>query len=393
MAGGCAFAALAQVDPERRDLVELGYNQALEGRTPISGYAFYYRNQPGFIETNVTLRLAVAPVYLDSEVAFLNALGHHTDLAFGVAGGGYADSYYEMRHGKYVREESFTGHAAEGSSSVYHLFNPSQQIPLNGVLRISSHSSFFERDSTDANFVLPDNYQALHVRTGLRWGGVEPVLAPSMAMELSAWYEGILRDQSDYYGYNSDRKLESSAQLFWARGLLVYSFCNSNQMASASVTAGTSINADRLSAYRLGGDLPLCSEFPLILPGYAYQEISAERFVALTLQYSIALDPAKRWSLAPIASVACVDYLPGFEQGDNVNSGVGLGIGYRSPSGIWTWRVEYGYGFEAERTHGRGAQSIGLLCQIDLGAYKSGKTYYDQSSPAKSRGLFRLLLP
>jgi hypothetical protein len=37
----------AQVDPVRRELVQLGYNQTLVGHAPLSGYAFYYRNQPG----------------------------------------------------------------------------------------------------------------------------------------------------------------------------------------------------------------------------------------------------------------------------------------------------------------------------------------------------------
>ena len=65
----------AQIDPVRRDLIQLGYNQALEGHTPFSGYAFYYHNQPDFLRTNLTLRLALAPTYLDSELGIAHALG------------------------------------------------------------------------------------------------------------------------------------------------------------------------------------------------------------------------------------------------------------------------------------------------------------------------------
>ena len=82
----------AQIDSEKRRLLQLGYNQPLQGRGPISGYAFFYWNQPNFLQTNLTLRLAVAPVYLDSELGIGHALGAHTDLALGLAGGGFADS-------------------------------------------------------------------------------------------------------------------------------------------------------------------------------------------------------------------------------------------------------------------------------------------------------------
>jgi len=147
--------ALAQIDTEPRRLIQFGYNQPLEGRGPLAGYAFYYWNQPNF-RTNVALRLAVAPVYLDSSVGLIGALGPGTDLAFGLAGGGYADSYSEIRQGKYLREESFLGHGAEASVSVYHLFNPGQRVPLMGVVRAAVHYSTYERDDVTArNFALP----------------------------------------------------------------------------------------------------------------------------------------------------------------------------------------------------------------------------------------------
>ena len=87
-----------QIDPARRELIQLGYNQAFEGRAPISGYAFYYNNAPYFHSTNLALRLAVAPVYLDSELGIRSVLGPNTDLGLGLAGGGFADTYSEIRH-------------------------------------------------------------------------------------------------------------------------------------------------------------------------------------------------------------------------------------------------------------------------------------------------------
>src|SRR5215510_7136400 len=86
----------AQVDPTRRELVQLGYNQPLEGKGPLAAYAFYYLNKPDFLHSsNLTLRLAVAPVYLDSEVGIRRAFGENTDVGLGLAGGGFADSCSE----------------------------------------------------------------------------------------------------------------------------------------------------------------------------------------------------------------------------------------------------------------------------------------------------------
>ena len=131
-----------------------------------------------------------------------------------------------------------------------------------------------------------------------------------------------------------------------------------------NVTAGTSVSPDRFSAYRLGSLLPLVSEFPLPLPGYYYQEISAQSFMVASGNYSMPIDKVGRWSLNGIASTAVVDYLPGLAQPGNWNSGLGGGILYNSPS--WRVLIGYGFGVDAIRSHGRGAQSVGISIQLDL---------------------------
>ena len=131
--------SFAQIDPVKRDLIQFGYNQAFEGHQPLAAYAYYYHNQPDFLRTNLTLRLAVAPVYLDSELGFLGALGPSTDLGIGLAGGGFGDNYNEIRGGQFYATESFEGDGAEMSASLYHLFNPGDLIPLNYILRGTAH--------------------------------------------------------------------------------------------------------------------------------------------------------------------------------------------------------------------------------------------------------------
>jgi hypothetical protein len=375
----------AQIDPVRRDLIQLGYNAAFEGRAPLAGYAFYYHNQPDFLETNLTFRLALAPVYLDSELGFVNGLGPNTDFAIGMAGGGFADGYNEIRGGTFLQNESFDGDDGEISASIYHLFNPGDEIPLTFVLRGTAHYSFFNSDDTTAtNFALPADHGDFSVRTGLRWGGVEPTLFPPLAMELSVWYEGHVRTDSGAYGFGGDRELKKQSHLFWAEAALAYTLPKSQQSFYVRLTAGTSVDADRFSAYRLGGFLPLIAEFPLSLPGYFYQEISARQFVLLNANYLLPLDEKKRWNVDVNVASALVDYLPGESQPGNWLSGVGGGILYHSRSDRWKIMLNYAYGIDAIRSHGRGANSVGLLVQFDLGRKHSRN--FNSTQPSQWRG-------
>ncbi len=187
-------SVFGQIDPEKRQLVQAGFNQPLIGKGPLSAYAFYYRNDPEFYRTNVTLRLAIAPVFVDSELGIAHALGENTDLGIGFAGGGFADSYSEVRDGALKNRESFTGHSGELSLSLYQLFNPGKQIPLYGILRVAGHRSIYETDSkTDDNFEIPQDRSTMNVRAGFRFGGKEPVMTPALGLELSAWNEGQFR--------------------------------------------------------------------------------------------------------------------------------------------------------------------------------------------------------
>jgi len=322
-----------------------------------------------------------------------HVLSPNTDLAIGLAGGGFADSYSEIRLGKLLKDESFTGHGGEGAVSLYHLINPDQPIPLNAILRGLVHYTAYERDDKTApGFTLPSDHASVHLRTGLRWGGREPLVLPTLAMELSAWYEGQYRIDAGRYGFNGDRELRDHSHLFWGRALLVYTMPELQHNFSVSLTAGTSLNADRFSAFRVGGALPLVSEFPLTLPGYYFQELSADRFVLLSSQYAVPLGPWKQWGFMLSAATAEIDYLRGLEQPGRWNSGVGGGLLFRSKSQAWNIVLGYSYGIDAIRSGGRGAHSVGILIQYDLEADRRGKKpFWDPwLNPNKWRGFDRL---
>jgi hypothetical protein len=379
------LVASAQIDPVKRDLVQFGYNQAFEGHAPLAAYAFFYHNEPDFFRTNLTLRLVVAPAYLDSELGFANGLGPNTDLGIGLAGGGFADSYNEIHGGTFYPSESFEGNGAEISSSLYHRFNPAEEIPLDFVLRGTAHYSDYNRNNDTApDFVLPNNHTDFSLRTGLRWGGVEPTLFPPLAMELSVWYEGHLRTDPGTYGFDNADQLESQSHLFWTEAAMAYTLTNSGQSFYVRLTAGTSVDADRFTAYRLGGFLPLIAEYPLSLPGYFYQEISARQFVLVNANYLVPLDHGKHFDLDLNASTAVVDYLPGEEQPGNSLTGLGAGILYRTPDDRLKLMLDYAYGIDAIRADGRGASSVGVLMQIDLG-YMHSKSF-SQPQPLLLRG-------
>src|SRR6185503_9093843 len=145
--------AWGQIDPDKRQLLHLGYNASFEGHAPIAGYAFYYLNRPEFLRDDLTLRIAVAPVYFDSELGLAHAIGPNTDIGLGMAGGGFADSYTEVRRGKYIPDESFDGHGGGASFSVYHRFNPTQRVPLFGIVRGGAYYvGYSSHDDTSSRF-------------------------------------------------------------------------------------------------------------------------------------------------------------------------------------------------------------------------------------------------
>jgi hypothetical protein len=106
--------------------------------------------------------------------------------------------------------------------------------------------------------------------------------------------------------------------------------------------------------------------------------------VLLNANYLFPLDKEKRWNINLNWSTAGVDYLPGEEQSGNWLSGVGGGIQYRTPDDRLKIMVTYAYGIDAIRDNHRGAHSIGLLMQIDLGKIRSKE--FNTTQPSNWRG-------
>src|SRR5512143_2054192 len=80
-----AATASAQPDPERRDLVQIGYGQPLGGHPPLAAYGYYYLSRPDFLRPGLGFRVVVAPTYLDAELGVKGAFGPTTDLSVGLS--------------------------------------------------------------------------------------------------------------------------------------------------------------------------------------------------------------------------------------------------------------------------------------------------------------------
>ena len=380
-----AVTAAAQADPEPRRLLQMGYSRPLEGRGPLSGYIYYYHNRV-YADKIRSLRLAVAPVYLDAEYGIRRGLGPSTDLGVGLAGGGFADGHTEIRGGRFLRGESFTGDGMRASLSAYRDFGDVGPAPLAGILRAEGRYAEFRRDAdTQPGFALPDAQTDFNARAGLRWGGVEPLIMPRLAAEISVWYEGRVRTQPGTYGYADDRRVEPHSHLFWSRALIVYNPTKAEHRFLAQIAGGTSRRPDRFSAFRLGGVLPQASEFPLSIPGYYYQEVSAKDFGLAGGSYFLPLSKDRTtWLASFTLATAVVSYAPGLEQGNKWHSGLGAGVHYATNA--WQALLEYGYGVNANRGHGNGAHSLGLRVQFDFRKSKTPLVL----PPKVDRGLERV---
>ena len=389
----------AQVDPEKRRLLQLGYDRPMSGAGPTGAYIFYYANEPHFLRENMTLRVALAPVYMDSELGFAH-VAPRTDAGLGLAGGGFADGYSEVRQGHYYREDSFNGHGGSVSGTLYPRLNPeSQMIPVNMVLRVSVNASVYSpTKNTAQGFVLPQDHFETRFRAGIRVGGEPPELMAPRAGELSLWYQGYQRDRHGAYGYHGDRFLEQHSHLFWTRFKVSYKLESGRQFRVAAEAGGSS-TPDRINAYRIGGLLPFASEFPLTLPGYYNGELTARRYGIFGFDYLVPLDDVKRWSAHGFGDAANVAYLRGLEQPDPWNEGAGVGVDYLSRGGILRTELNYAYGFNAMRAGGRGAHSVSFLAQLDLMAWRKHAAPEHPASkapPAKPEGLdwlFQLVRP
>jgi hypothetical protein len=361
-----AAPVLAQIDDQKRYLLEGGYEDGLGNPGPNSAYAFLYMNRPDIAGKGTALRMAVAPVYLDAELGVPGLLGGRTDAGFGFSGGGYAFSRKEVVRGDQRFGESFIGHGFGPSLALYpKLFNVGP-VPVSGVARISAMYRDYQAESgTDPNFVLPPDQWTAFARAGLRAGGQEPGLGRRPAIEVSFWAENRYREKPGRYGFNGDRSVARTANLYWARALFVLP-TGGGWKTSGGLGGGGGERLGRLAAYRLGGMLTQTAEFPLPLPGYFSQEIAAREYGHAWARVGVPLDEQRRWYANFLAAGASVTPIRGTDPGGVFHGGFSAGVEFCPEDAALHGELSYGYSPSALRGERRGGHALALTLEIDF---------------------------
>lgn len=361
-----AAPAKAQIDDAKRLFLSGGYEDAVGYPGPSAPYGFLYLNRPGAVGPGSAFRLALAPVYADAELGLPGIFGSRTDIGFGLSGGGYAFGHAQVDRGEEKPGESFIGHGGGPSVSLYPRLGDIGPAPLNGVFRVSVVYTDYQRtDFTAPNFSPPPDEWTGAARAGLRLGGVEPGRDRGRAAEASVWAESRVRDRPAAYGYNGDRFVRRNANLFWGR-ILVSLPAPHGTRVSGGLNAGGGGQIGRLSAYTLGGMLTQTSEFPLILPGYFGQEISARRFVHAWAHTALPVPGSDRFFVDLTAAGASVAPVRGTDPAGSVHVGLSVGLSLAPKSGPLHAEFAYGYAPTALRGRHRGAQSLAFNVEYDF---------------------------
>jgi hypothetical protein len=360
-----AVPARAQPDPEPRAYLEVGTEVPLKGNSPLNGYAFFLWNRPHFPEQDQYLRVVVAPTYLLTELVQDHwPYGRHA-VSVGLNGGGIRYGHWEYRNGNYKGEESFWGDGGELPLSYYAGTKLFDKLPLQGQIRVTP-SFIVYQDSFDTaeRFELPPDTGLFTGRVGLRLGGVPPELLPQLALEASAWYEATYRTNTGTFGFpERPESLESLTQRAWGRLAGVFTPTDGHTV-EVLVTAGVSGNVDLLSSFRLGSALPFRSEFPLILHGYAVEEVFAKRYWLVNASYRFPAWPgSQKVHLRVAADIAGVDYVDGHSLPRDHLRGVGGDLSITFTPRV-TLVVGYGYGIDAPRNGSFGGHMAHALVEV-----------------------------
>ncbi|MGA7799283.1 MAG: hypothetical protein WCC36_00595 [Gammaproteobacteria bacterium] len=360
--------ALAQIDPVERTYLEAAIASPLHTGGPVTGYGFLLWNRPHFHHRDTYARVVVAPTYVRGEWILDNWPGHGQALGLGGEGGFFSTNFYDYSDGRYLRGRSFWGHSV-GAEIAYYLqpHRIAGRLPVNIAFTAAPHYLVYQgHHDLDPDFRVPADTPEYTFRTGILIGGVPPVLVPEKALEFSAWHEVRYRTNAGSYGLPGQlERTRHMTERSWFRvgGIVPV---GDRQTVSLFFGMGVAERTDPLSAFRLGGLQRMRSRFPLVLHGYASDEIFARRYRLVNAYYRFPLLPhSRRVRLQLDFDYAKVDYLPG--HGEPRRDLVGLGtdvIVQLSPA--MALSLGLGYGVDAARGSGFGSRDASLRFQMKL---------------------------
>ncbi len=374
-----AGVALAQIDPQPRANIDLGFEGPLRGNGPVggngpsggygplSGYVFFLWNRPHFREEDLYLRVVVSP-YILSELIRDNFPAEKHAVGISIGGGFFYNNFEQIRNGEYERSESFWGHGAGASVSYYmHPFKIAGLLPVDGQIRLGSRYAFYQRTGdTDPGFRLPSDTFIHSARVGIRFGGFPPDLVTDRALEFSLWHEADYRLKSGSFGLpGQEQGTGHLTQQSWMRLGGVMPVWQ-NHTAGVLMTAGISGETDELSCFRMGSGLRFQGEFPFILHGYYSKEVFARSFFLLNTSYRLPPFPnMERLLLQLNYDYALVDYFSGHALPRKSLNGLGAEVIVKLRKNL-TFSFGYGFGVDAPRHGGFGGHEVNVLFEWKL---------------------------
>ncbi len=361
---GISPPAVAQIDPEPRTNIELGFEGPMRGNGPVSGYGFLLLNRPHFKYDDLYLRVVVSP-YSMVEIIRDNLPARNHAIGINIGGGFFENNFNEIRNGTFSRKESFWGHGGDVALSYYyHPWKILGKIPVEGQLRFRSRYAVYEKtEDTDPNYLLPADTFIHSALAGIRIGGVPPRLLADSALEFSLWHEEAYRQKAGVTGLPGRQTgIDHLTQKSWGKlGGKASPF--PGKTASLMLSSGITGHTDELSCFLLGSGLPFQNENPLPVHGYYPGEIFARKYFLLNAAYRLPLIPGQ-----DIASVqfdwdyALVGYTAGHELPRHSLNGLGADLILAPAEGL-TISLGYGYGVDATRHGGFGGHQVNLLLE------------------------------
>ncbi len=358
--------ANAQLDPQPRTNVEVGFEAPLRGNGPLDGYGFLLWNRPNFPAEDWYLRVVASPVYVRSELVRDRWPAEGHAVGIGIFGGLFDHNFNEFQDGEYEKGDSFWGHGGGATLSYYwRQLKIAGVLPVEGQLRFRPEYAVYANGfDTSSDFRLPADSAIYSFRAGLRVGGIPPELFPKQALEVSVWHELSYRATAGSFGLpEQPQETNHFTQRTWIRAGGILSPWLDHTV-SLFLTGGVAETTDVLSVFRMGGALRFQRELPLILRGYNVGEVFARRFGLVNASYQFAPIPGVDWfRLQLAADYAYVDYFSDHSLPHHNLVGAGADA-ITTIAKIATLVVGYGYGFNAPRGDHEGGHEIHVLLEV-----------------------------
>lgn len=357
----------AEIDPERRTNMEIGFAGPVHSNGPLGGYGLLLFNRPHIFNEDTYLLAIVSP-YLYTEIIRDKWPSPGQAIGMSIGGGFLNNDFDQVRDGSYKRDESFRGDGADAALSYYLRPPPiGGLMPVDGVLRISSRFARYQHSGdTDPRYLLPEDSFIHAARVGVRIGGVPPELLPEKALEFSLWHEANYRVDAPAHGLPARlQPTEHLTQQTWGRlgGIMPVWL---GHTASLMMSAGMSGHTDELSCYRLGSGLRFQDEFPYILHGYYFRELFARSFFLLNTSYRFAPVPdLQNVQLRLNYDYSQISYLSGHELPRTSLNGLGIDLILLFAKNV-TLTTGYGYGVDAPRHGGFGGHQVNVMFEWKL---------------------------